>query len=295
MRVDVRTARERYLRVEAGLKALDAAARLPSDRPDDDPIFICAIGWRCGSTLLQRVLMTDPRVFIWGEPLDRLGLLSRITDMVAVVNPQWPPSRFWLTHRENVSRTGDWVANLYPDPSDFKAGLRGFFDGWLAAPARRDGFARWGAKEVRWSGEQARVLRWLYPSARFILIARHPVVAYASVGAIGLSVQGPGVWVTPDRILRGLEDYADFWNELALSWAEAAGPLNATAVRYEDLVSGRLDLAGLGRRLGLALDPGQALKVVAGGTVGKTPVLPKDAARINALTAEGRRAFGYGD
>jgi hypothetical protein len=54
-------------------------------------------------------------------------------------------------------------------------------------------------------------------------------------------------------------------------------------------------LAGLGRRLGLTLNPESALKVIAGGTVGKTPVSAEDAARINALTAEGRRAFGYGD
>ena len=105
MRVDIRTARERYLRVETGLRALDDAARIASTPPDDDPIFVCAIGWRCGSTLLQRILMTDPRVFIWGEPLDRLGLLSRLTDMVAEVGALWKHLHFWVTNRQSVNVT----------------------------------------------------------------------------------------------------------------------------------------------------------------------------------------------
>ncbi|MFI4936572.1 MAG: sulfotransferase [Caulobacterales bacterium] len=296
MRSDIRAARERYSKIEASLRSLEEAARLAPDLPPDDPIFLCAIGWRSGSTLLQRILMTDPRIFVWGEPLDHLGVLSRLTDLTSLIGPDWPPSYYWLTHRPGVNRTADFVTNLSPDASDFRAGLRGLFDRWLAEPARRDGFARWGVKETRWSGEQARLLRWLYPSARFVVIARHPVACYASMKVLGLEARGPGFWVRrPDRRLNGLKDYASYWNELALSWAEASEPLDATVIRYEDITAGRVDLAGLGRRLDLALDPDLALGVVAGATPDKRPISAQETERVNALTAEGRRAFGYGD
>ena len=65
-------------------------------------------------------------------------------------------------------------------------GELGFEVNWLAAPARKRGFARWGVKEVRWSGAHGLVLRWLYPKAHFLLIVRDPVSAYGVV--IGIKV-----------------------------------------------------------------------------------------------------------
>src|SRR5215470_16856110 len=32
----------------------------------ESPIFLLSIGWRSGSTLLQRDLVTDPRLLLWG-------------------------------------------------------------------------------------------------------------------------------------------------------------------------------------------------------------------------------------
>jgi hypothetical protein len=297
VQAEVVAARERYDRLLSALAVLDAAASGGSPPPGDDrPIFVCAIGWRCGSTLLQRVLMTDPEVFVWGEPLDRLGVLSRLTEIVAGVGPDWPPADHWVGQWSEIDRTGGWIANLSPDAGDLKSGLRALLDTWLAQPARRQGFSRWGVKEVRWTGADAQVLRWLYPSARFVVIARHPVSAYASMRLLGLQAPQQGYWVRwPDRHLTDLDGYARYWNELAVSWSFAAQSVGATVLRYEDLVGGRVDLGALGESLGLALQPAIALAVRSGATPSPTPPPSEEAERVNALTIEGRAAFNYGD
>jgi hypothetical protein len=59
-------ARLRDRRILAAIAALDSQGALLGKTPDDQPIFVCAVGWRSGSTLLQRLLMTDPSVLVWG-------------------------------------------------------------------------------------------------------------------------------------------------------------------------------------------------------------------------------------
>ena len=113
---------------------------------------------------------------------------------------------------------------------------------------------------------------------------------------LGLYPPGRGFWVRwPDRHVTDLDGYARYWNELAVSWSFAAQALGAEVLRYEDLVGGRADLAALGERLGLALKPAIALAVRSGATPNPTPPPPDEAARVNALTAEGRAALNYGD
>jgi len=282
--------------VQTAIRILDASAREPVATPADAPVFVCALGWRSGSTLVQRILMTDPTLAVWGEPLDRIGLVSRITDLLGVVRPDWPPPHHWHTHRPSVDLARDWVANLSPDAADFRAGLVAQLDAWLAAPTRRRGFARWGVKEVRWSADEARVLRWLYPAARFVLVARHPLAAYASLNHLGLDAEGPGYWLRwPDRHIATLEDYGRFWNRMAVGWSRAAGELGAEQVRYEDLVAGRIDMVALGQRLGLRLQPDIALAARVGDDPHTAPLPPEDVLRLTDLTAQARALFGYGD
>jgi hypothetical protein len=282
----------RHRRLEAALKALDDAVREPWTAPDDDPLFICALGWRSGSTLLQRIVMTDPSILVWGEPMDKLGLLDRIVDSVGQASPEFPPAEQFLSHRRDVDLTRDWIANLMPDAGDFKAGLRSLFDTWLAAPARRRGFTRWGVKEVRWSGQHATVLRWLYPRSRIVVLARHPVDAFQSMTRLGWDF-----WVRlPDRPVSDLDSFARFWNAMALSWVEAARPLGAEVLRYEDLVVGDAGfLESLARRLGLALQSGQALRARVGAAPDGPRLSDGEKARIAELTAPGRAAFLYAE
>jgi hypothetical protein len=289
-------AEARIARIEAGIAKLDGHTREPPPASDDAPLFVASIGWRSGSTLMQRVLMTDPSVLIWGEPLDRLAMLGRLTDAVAAIDQEWPPADNWITSRGPTDLARDWVANLYPDPGAFKAGLRAMLDAWLAAPAKARGRPRWGVKEVRWTGADGLLLRWLYPRARFVVIARHPVSAYYSLRHFGLEPRKWGVWVRwPDQIIGDHQGFANHWNELALSWLAVADRLGARVIRYEDLAAGRADLAALGADLGLTLDPGVALDAKVGGSDYALTITAEEKTEINALTAEGRARLHYAE
>jgi hypothetical protein len=285
---------EQVARLEEALALLDAATIEPQPLADDDPVFVAGLGWRTGSTLVQRALMTDPNILVWGEPMDRLLLLDRLTEPLLSVTREWPADSHWISHRPGVDRVRDWVAMLSPDAGHLRAAYRAFLDAWLAAPARTQGFARWGAKEVRWSGVHAVMLRWLYPHCSFALIVRHPVSAYLSLRRAGFEPPEWGHLVRwPDRWIITLDDYAQFWNALALTWGAVADKLGAHWLRYEDLVEGRADLNAIGAAIGLSLTAETALASRAGAGLREVALSAEEVARINELTSEGRALFAY--
>lgn len=120
------------------------------------------------------MLMTDPLILVWGEPVARLGVLAHLTDIVAGVCGDWPRGGRYVSQREPVSLTQDWIVNLSPDAADFRSGLRGLrglMDGWLAAPARRRGFTRVGGQGGPLAGRGR-------PAAALVL-SEEPVVVTA--------------------------------------------------------------------------------------------------------------------
>lgn len=97
----------------------------PADEPAaEEPVFVLATGWRSGSTLLQRILCTDGRLLLWGEPFGRMA-------------------------RPDEPLPLSWIANLFPSAAASRAGLRALFEEWLARPARERGFTRWGLRRDR--------------------------------------------------------------------------------------------------------------------------------------------------
>src|SRR3954454_6805561 len=78
--------------IAAGLAAL--ARRWPDARSEsgEEPVFVLAAGWRSGSTLLQRALLSH--CFVWGEPFGHAGLLERMADPLRTVNKGWPEPHF---------------------------------------------------------------------------------------------------------------------------------------------------------------------------------------------------------
>jgi hypothetical protein len=281
-------------RLEQALRVLDAATREPQAVVEDDPVFVASVGWRSGSTLVQRAVMTDPSILVWGEPLAHLLYLDRLAEPLLAISEEWPDEAHWLSHRPDVDLTRDWVATLAPDAGHLKAAYRAFLDNWLAVPARQRGFKRWGVKQVRWTGADAIVLRWLYPGCRFLVVVRHPVSAYQSMRNFGFD---PPVFnhlvKWPDHWIASLDDYARFWNALALSWGAVIDKLGAAWIRYEDVVEGRVNLDAIGASLGLKLRTEVARSAKAGGSTYQTLVSPAERARINELTAPGRQIFSY--
>jgi hypothetical protein len=257
----------------------------------DAPIFVLSTGWRAGSTLLQRILATDPRLLLWGEPMGEMTIISAIADMIAhSISPR--NLQLWKDQPDPTSPglSTSWVANLYPPSDDFRLALRGFFDRWLRAPARERGFTRWGLKEVRLGATEAVLLHWLYPNAKFVIISRHP---YDSFRSLADAQWDPVYYRYPDVCVDSAASFARHWNRLAVSWSELPAGFPAFHIKYEDLIGGKVDLRKFESWLGIELKEGVALSVSVGGTAKRSHLSWYERLIIAHEAGAGMRVSGY--
>lgn len=271
------------------LQASDLDATNP-EAAEAAPIFLLSTGWRAGSTLLQRILVTDPRLLLWGEPLGEMALVSRIAEMLS--NPMSPLKlKTWGTQVDANSPglATSWIATLYPSADYLRAALRGLIDEWLAKSARDRGFARWGFKECRLAATEATLLHWLYPNAKFVLISRHPYDCYKSLA----DARWSPYYRYPDMRVDSAVTFARHWNRLATSWSDLPAEFPCFHVKYEDLVGGKVDFRKLESWLGIEIQEKVALLAPVGGTA-KRKGLTWYERRIIAHEAEkGMRSLGY--
>ena len=258
---------------------------------EEAPIFLLSTGWRTGSTLLQRILVTDQRLLLWGEPLGEMTIVSRIAELLSH-SISSRNLQLWESQPDPSSRelSTSWVANLYPPGSDFRLGLRSLFDRWLREPAHQRGFDRWGFKEVRLGATEASLLHWVYPEAKFVIISRHPYDSYRSLSDSGW---GQVYYRYPDFEADSAASFARHWNRLALSWSQLPAEFPSVHIKYEDLISGAVDFRKLESWLGIEIQEDMALKVAVGGTAKRVRLSWCERMIIAREAAEGMRALGY--
>lgn len=277
----------------------EAIAELPTsavDNPDlenemESPIFVLATGWRSGSTLLQRILVTDPELLLWGEPLGEITPIPEIAKMISRMSNY--PELKNLCARDHLSSSvmvTSWIGALYPPVDDFRLGLRKLFDRWLGGPARQRGFQRWGFKEVRLGATEASLLHWLYPHAKFVILSRHPYDCYQSLSDAGWHHV---YFRRPDVRVDSAAGFARHWNRVARSWSELPAAFPAFHLKYEDLVSGRVDFRRLESWLGLRIREKEALSTVVRHTAFRQQLSWYERLIISRYAEPGMRALGY--
>jgi len=254
----VRTRRERRRPRSIGeamdvLEARWQVAARTSSEPSAAPVFILSASWRSGSTLLQRLLCSDPGMVIWGEPYDHCDLIRGMAQSLTAIRAGYPPDHFLLSNKQDAADSSQalwtqWIANLYPDPVDLLRAHRAFMLALFDAPARERGYARWGLKEVRLGIDHAVYLRWLFPRAKFIFLYRNPYDAYRSFRPC----RG---WYDrfPDRPVLTPRQFGRHWTRLCGAFVAEHQTVDGVLLPYERLVADETCVAELGRRLQLDL------------------------------------------
>ena len=277
--------------LEKTIAALGDATGKQEDVDEECPIFVLATGWRSGSTLLQRILSTDPSVLLWGEPLGEMALLPRITAMLAKL-PEFPELRERCSpdNPAFASLATSWIATLCPPGGDFREGLRALVTRWMGNAARQRGFVRWGFKEVRFGAAEATLLHWLYPKAKFILLSRNPYDCYLSLSDSGwhhLYHSRPGIRVDSAAGL------ARHWNRIALSWSELPPGFPACCIKYEDMIAGKVGFDRLGSWLGIRIREEVAMSRYISHTARRRQLGWCERLIVTNEAREGMRALGY--
>jgi len=199
------------------------------------PIFIFSAGWRSGSTLVQRLVFSSGKYFIWGEPYGGAGIIEHLAEQFAAFSQIWPVEKNFLSsffrEKKNLNNICyEWIANLTPDIQYFVQSHRKFLETLFYDPIK-EYFTQWGLKEVRLGYEHALYLYFLYPRARFVFLVRNPIEAYRSYKRFRRwYVQMPFKPVfTPFS-------FAKHWNKLANDFLLAKEKIGAFLLKYEDLV-----------------------------------------------------------
>lgn len=236
--------------IEQALEYVDA--RWPEARAihsHSDPVFLVSAGWRAGSTLLQRLLVSGRDILIWGEPYRNSGYVQSLGGSLRSLAENHPREGEDLGDRGITELVNQFIGTLSPQVGDLMGAHIAFFERLYEQPALRSGFKRWGLKETRFSLEHVLYLKRLFPRSKVVFLYRNPFDAYRSYRSFPTFYRS---W--PDQPVLSARQFGQMWRE------QVEGILSTSVehvtVAYEELVK---DPVPTTRRLaefvGSPLDP----------------------------------------
>ncbi|WP_293335475.1 sulfotransferase [Microcoleus sp. CAWBG58] len=275
--------------IEAALK--NFSVRWPNIKSncDSSPVFIFSAGWRSGSTLLQRLVMSSGSIIVWGEPYGRAGLIDHLSSPLKSITDTYPAAEWFIDEVLSDSAplsnlAGEWIANLYPDINYLLESHIAFLVNHFEKPAKARGILRWGLKEVRLTIDHAIYLKWLFPNAKFLFLYRNPYNAYASFQGFYWYKKWPNEPVyTPEQF--GLH-----WKNLLQGYIADSHKVNGMLIKYEDLCNENFDFTELENYLELKLNKTTIEKVIYST---KRQALPEELRLLNSVVNPLARELGY--
>lgn len=239
------------LPLEQAIAAITARWQFAPYADDHRPLFIFSAGWRSGSTLVQRLLVSKGGTLIWGEPYTLADYVGRLAESLRIFSEAAPPREFFLSFYEgtDVSQIQEkWIAHLYPDPGAVRDAHRSFLLTLLAEPAAQKGFERWGFKDCKYGIDHALYLKWLFPKAKFFFVYRNPYQAWRSFRLFGAYTR----W--PDRPVFTAREFGELWASLMRGFLARHADVDGMLVKYEDLVAGGVSVETIGAFAGVDCD-----------------------------------------
>ena len=218
--------------------AFDTKWGLPAMPGANEPVFLLASIWRSGSTLVQRLLCSDPQLFLWGEPYGDAGILPHLHQSArGLLREEWPTIHHFLDPQNPAIKPvleepyKYWIANTYPKPYYMRQSYRSMLDTLFLDSVQEMGKTRFGIKEVRYDGQVAQFIQWLYPDARFVFLLRNPYDAWSSYKEAAWYYQ----W--PKMLVKDVLVFSKLWRKNVESFLEFPDTSNSIIIRLEDITS----------------------------------------------------------
>jgi NurA-like 5'-3' nuclease len=202
----------------------------------DDPVFIFSAGPRSGSTLLQRLVISSREVLMWGETG---GAINNIVESLRLLDMNLRPAsqggasgeESFNSFLQSQGSTRKWIANMQPPIKHAAKCYSDMLIQMYGEPAMSLGYQRWGIKEVRCNVVTYRILKHIFPKAKFLFLVRHPLHALRSIKQKNYNfVDNYGRRLQKNQLLY----FANNWTKLASEFFELK---DSFLIKYEDLAS----------------------------------------------------------
>lgn len=200
---------------------------------DEQPIFIFSSSWRAGSTLLQRIVVSDANVLVWGEPYDKSNPIQMMSNMLLPINPTWPPKGFYRDKFNNLS--DQWIANLYPNLEAMLLAHKAFLKTLFIDSVDKKGFANWGLKEVRFGLKEILYLKLFFPNAKVLLLNRELCEAFSSYRSFSKNMHWYDTW--PDKPIYSAYKFAKHHKRLNKDFLQIKEKVNGLVVDYDAMIT----------------------------------------------------------
>lgn len=142
-----------------------------------NPILILASGQRTGSTLLQRFIVSNPQIMIWGEHDGVFEAIFHKYDRLY----EWDAMFAHQLASFQQGGINNFIPNMIPDADVIRSSQRRMIEILYKDTAAALGRPFWGFKEVLYDADMALRLRELFPDMRVLYITRHPFNAMVSL------------------------------------------------------------------------------------------------------------------